>query len=107
MLFPADCWRRRCQAFHNLRPTKKTTVRQIQRRNMSDCCPVSTGGNRASASSPVWCSTMEPVRWLGLIRNVMVGREGLHRAVLLDLAARAGGADVRSFLTTGNVTLSW
>ena len=34
----------------------------------------------------------------------MVGREGLHRSVLLDLAARAGCADVRSFLTTGNVT---
>jgi hypothetical protein len=33
---------------------------------------------------------MDPVRWLGLIRNVMVGREGLDRSVLLDLAARAG-----------------
>ena len=47
---------------------------------------------------------MEPVRWLGLIRNVMVGREGLDRSVLLDLAERAGCVDLRSFLTTGNVT---
>lgn len=38
------------------------------------------------------------------MRNVMLGREGLHRSVLLDLLAASGGAEPRSYLTTGNVT---
>ena len=41
---------------------------------------------------------------MALIRNVMVGRDGLHRAALLDAVERAGGADARSYITTGNVT---
>jgi uncharacterized protein (DUF1697 family) len=46
----------------------------------------------------------EPERWVGLVRNVMLGREGLHRSVLMELLAAAGGSDPRSYLTTGNVT---
>ncbi len=46
------------------------------------------------------------MRWLGLVRNVMIGREGLHRAVLLDLVERASGTEVVSHLTTGNVTFT-
>lgn len=36
----------------------------------------------------------------------MIGREGLHRQVLLDLCEAAGGADPRSYLATGNITFS-
>jgi uncharacterized protein (DUF1697 family) len=43
---------------------------------------------------------------VGLVRNVMLGREGLHRSVLVDLVTTAGGSDVASYLTTGNVTFS-
>ncbi|MEP9380892.1 DUF1697 domain-containing protein [Nocardioides cheoyonin] len=44
------------------------------------------------------------VRWAGLVRNVMVGREGLDRDTLLGAVEAAGGRDPRSLLTTGNVT---
>jgi uncharacterized protein (DUF1697 family) len=44
------------------------------------------------------------MRWVGLVRNVMLGRDGLDRARLLDTVARVGGSGVRSYLTTGNVT---
>ena len=44
------------------------------------------------------------MRWVGFVRNVMLGREGLHRQVLIDLVEAAGGTNVRSHLTTGNVT---
>ena len=47
---------------------------------------------------------MPAVRQAAFIRNVMVGREGLTRAVLVDLAQRAGGARPRSYLSTGNLT---
>lgn len=46
------------------------------------------------------------MKWVGLVRNVMLGREGLHREVLLGLIEVAGGTDVRSHLTTGNVTFT-
>ncbi|HET7736760.1 MAG TPA: DUF1697 domain-containing protein [Nocardioidaceae bacterium] len=46
------------------------------------------------------------MRWVGLVRNVMLGREGLHREVLLDGFRAAGATDVRNHLTTGNVTFS-
>ncbi|MGN6300029.1 MAG: DUF1697 domain-containing protein [Angustibacter sp.] len=46
------------------------------------------------------------VRWVAFVRNVMVGREGLDRERLLDVARRAGGEDVRSHITTGNLTLT-
>ena len=46
------------------------------------------------------------MRWVGFIRNVMIGREGLHRDVLLRLLAEAGGGDGASHLATGNVTFS-
>lgn len=44
------------------------------------------------------------MQWAGLIRNVMLGREGLSRDVLLDVVGDAGGLRPRSHLTTGNVT---
>lgn len=36
----------------------------------------------------------------------MIGREGLHRQVLLDIVAEAGGASPRSYISTGNVTFA-
>jgi uncharacterized protein (DUF1697 family) len=36
----------------------------------------------------------------------MVGREGLHREALIALAHEAGGTDVRSHSTTGNLTFT-
>jgi uncharacterized protein (DUF1697 family) len=44
------------------------------------------------------------MRYVGFVRNVMLGREGLHRDRLLDAVARVGGSGGRSYLTTGNVT---
>jgi uncharacterized protein (DUF1697 family) len=46
------------------------------------------------------------MRWVALIRNVMVGREGLHRDTLLALAREAGGTNVLSHLATGNLTFT-
>lgn len=46
------------------------------------------------------------VRWVGLVRNVMVGREGLTKDVLVQAALAAGGGDVRSVLGTGNVVFT-
>ena len=43
------------------------------------------------------------MRFVGLVRNVMLGREGLHRNVLLGLLDAAGGRSGVSCLTTGNV----
>jgi uncharacterized protein (DUF1697 family) len=43
------------------------------------------------------------MRYVGLVRNVMVGREGLHREVLLRLLDAAGGAHGDSYLATGNL----
>jgi len=34
----------------------------------------------------------------------MLGRDELHRDVLLDIVERAGGSDAASYLTTGNVS---
>jgi uncharacterized protein (DUF1697 family) len=36
----------------------------------------------------------------------MIGREGLHARVLCDIAVRAGASDVRSHISTGNLTLT-
>lgn len=44
------------------------------------------------------------MRYVGLVRNVMVGREGLSRDVLLRLLTDSGARDGASHLTTGNVT---
>lgn len=44
------------------------------------------------------------MRWVGLVRNVMLGRDGLDREGLLAAVASAGGVEPRSYLTTGNVT---
>lgn len=46
------------------------------------------------------------VQWVGLVRNVMLGREGLSRDALLELGRESGGGDVRSHLTTGNLTFA-
>lgn len=44
------------------------------------------------------------VRCVAFIRAVMVGREGLHRPVILDIFERAGAGDAVSHLATGNVS---
>jgi uncharacterized protein (DUF1697 family) len=44
------------------------------------------------------------MRYVGLVRNVMLGREGLHRDVFLRLVDAAGGRSAASHLTTGNLT---
>jgi uncharacterized protein (DUF1697 family) len=44
------------------------------------------------------------MRYVGLVRNVMLGREGLHRDVLLRLVDAAGGRSAQSHLATGNLT---
>ena len=46
----------------------------------------------------------DPMQWVGLVRNVMLGREGLSRDVLLEVVRAAGGLQARSYLTTGNVS---
>jgi uncharacterized protein (DUF1697 family) len=43
------------------------------------------------------------MRFVGLVRNVMLGREGLHRNVLLGLLDAAGGQSGVSCLTAGNL----
>jgi uncharacterized protein (DUF1697 family) len=44
------------------------------------------------------------VRWVGFVRNVMLGREGVDRALLVTTVLEAGATDARSHLATGNVT---
>lgn len=46
------------------------------------------------------------MRWAGLVRNVMIGREGLDRSTLLDIAGAAGAGSARSHLSTGNLTFT-
>jgi uncharacterized protein (DUF1697 family) len=43
-------------------------------------------------------------RFVGFVRAVMVGREGLHRDVLIEAFEGAGATAVRSHLATGNVS---
>ena len=43
-------------------------------------------------------------RYVGFVRAVMVGRDGLDRATLLDCFERSGAARARSYISTGNVT---
>ena len=45
-------------------------------------------------------------RYCAFVRNVMIGREGLHREVLLDLFDSAGAGTPRSYISTGNVSFS-
>jgi len=42
--------------------------------------------------------------YVGFVRAVMIGREGLHRQVLLDIVEDAGGIDPVSYISTGNVS---
>lgn len=46
------------------------------------------------------------MRFAAFVRNVMIGREGLHRDVLLDIFERAGATSARSYISTGNVTFT-
>jgi uncharacterized protein (DUF1697 family) len=46
-------------------------------------------------------------RQVAFIRNVMIGRAGLSRDVLLSIFADAGAVDSRSHLATGNVSFDW
>ena len=43
---------------------------------------------------------------VAFVRAVMIGREGLHRQVLLEMFERGGASDVVSYLSTGNVSFS-
>ena len=45
-------------------------------------------------------------RHAGFVRAVMLGRDGLHRSVLLAAFLDAGAVQPRSYLTTGNVTFA-
>lgn len=45
-------------------------------------------------------------RYVGLVRAVMVGRDGLDRATLVDCFERSGAVAPRSHISTGNVTFS-
>lgn len=47
---------------------------------------------------------MAPATYVGFVRAVMLGREGLHREVLLDIVERSGGRRPTSYLTTGNMS---
>ena len=42
--------------------------------------------------------------FVAFVRAVMIGREGLHRDVLLDMFDRAGAVGAVSYITTGNVS---
>lgn len=42
--------------------------------------------------------------YVAFVRAVMIGREGLHREVLLDLFRDAGAANPVSYISTGNVS---
>lgn len=44
--------------------------------------------------------------YVAFVRAVMIGREGLHRPVLLDMFERAGATDPVSYISTGNVSFS-
>lgn len=45
-------------------------------------------------------------RRVAFIRAVMIGRDGLHRELVLDLFREAGATDPRNHLTTGNVSFA-
>lgn len=47
-----------------------------------------------------------PTRHVAFVRAVMIGRDGLHRDVLLDLFRSGGAVDPRNHLTTGNVSFT-
>lgn len=42
--------------------------------------------------------------YAAFVRAVMIGREGLHRQVLLDLFTAAGARNPESYISTGNVS---
>lgn len=45
----------------------------------------------------------EAVRHVAFVRNIMIGREGLTRQVLLGFFEEHGASDPASYITTGNV----
>lgn len=47
-----------------------------------------------------------PATHVAFVRAVMIGREGLHRDVLLDMFGRAGAEHARSYIATGNVSFT-
>lgn len=42
------------------------------------------------------------MRYVGLVRNIMIGREGMHRVRLLERLEQLGAEDPVSFISTGN-----
>lgn len=49
---------------------------------------------------------MAPRTFVAFVRAVMIGREGLHREVLLAMFEQAGGRDAVSYIATGNVSFA-
>lgn len=49
-------------------------------------------------------ATDVPPIHVAFVRAVMIGREGLHRTVLLDMFERAGATEATSYISTGNVS---
>lgn len=49
---------------------------------------------------------MDATRFVAFVRAVMIGREGLHREVLLEMFSRAGAVEPVSYLATGNVSFA-
>ena len=49
---------------------------------------------------------VSPVRQVAFVRNIMVGRRGLTRDVLLHIFATAGARETRSYIATGNFAFS-
>ena len=50
--------------------------------------------------------SLQPMRYVAFVRAVMIGREGLHREVILDIFRDAGAVNVMSHLATGNVSFT-
>lgn len=49
---------------------------------------------------------MRALTYVAFVRAVMIGREGLHRTVLLAMFERAGADDPVSYISTGNVSFT-
>jgi uncharacterized protein (DUF1697 family) len=57
-------------------------------------------------SGVVYCGSGRPVTYVAFIRNVMIGRKGLTRDVLLGAFTRCGATMAVSVLTTGNIVFT-
>jgi uncharacterized protein (DUF1697 family) len=62
---------------------------------------VSDSGHRITVNA-----SANATRYVAFIRNVMIGRAGLHADVLLEFFDGAGAQEARSHLATGNVSFT-